>query len=295
VTPRIIIAPGYTSQLGAGDTANPVCAAIPTILERLRAVFIPEGPTSSREDWLDWKELLPANQRILHPLRQDAKVLGSDGTTIVTKPASPSVAAIYARRDFEAGGVPALTVANQQVYGIVGLTPLIGFSIISESQGQTDIEAGAGIFVRGETGVDGALADSGFIFWGDSTLSTDSSWMFSHVVRLRDYMEAMQVKAVRTFLGRERITDQVVVAILQTVEQQLRPLKADGFIIDYRVRFEPDRNTPAELRLGHVDITFQAEEPPVLRLVKIRSRRYQEALNTLVRSVSAQLDALALN
>ena len=60
---------------------------------------------------------------------------------------------------------------------------------------------------------------------------------------------------------------------------------------DYIVKFEPDRNTPDELRLGNIDITFLAEEPPVLRKVIIRSRRYAQALVTLASAVAAALDA----
>jgi uncharacterized protein len=270
--------------------ANPVCAAIPTVLDSLKAVFVPEGPTATRQAWLDWRETLPQSARILHPLRQDAKV--SVSGSAVTRPLSPAVIGVYISRDAQNGGVPGKSAANQSLYGLVGVTPVIPFSIIDgNSEGQLDLEQNAGIVVKGDIGVDGALSDSGFVFWGTDTLSADSAYLFAHVVRLRDYMELMQVKAERYYLGRFNITVQTVEAILNTLKSQLAVLKADGFVLDYRVKFEPDRNLPAELRLGNIDVTFYAEEPPVLRKIIIRSRRYEEALSLLVQQVSTALDA----
>jgi hypothetical protein len=287
-----------TSDAGSGASltavleqlANPVCATLPTILDRLKAHCPPEGPTSTRQAWLDWRETLPETSRFLHPLRQDAKV--SVSGSAVTRPLSPAVIGAYISRDAQNGGIPGKSAANQSLYGIVGVTPVIPFSIIDgNSEGQLDLEQNAGIVVKGDIGVDGALSDSGFVFWGTDTLSPDSAYLFAHVCRLRDYMELLQIKAERYYLGRHNITIQVVEAILNTLKSQLAELKADGFILDYRVKFEPDRNLPSELRQGNIDITFYAEEPPVLRKIIIRSRRYEEALSLLVQQISTALDA----
>lgn len=271
--------------------ANPVCAIMPTICERLRGKFLPEGPTSTRQAALDWLETLPRSMNILHPLRQDAKVLDGAGE-IVTKPLSPYIIGVYIRRDAERDGIPSHSAANQAVYGLAGITPSIPFSIIDESSlGQTDLEQSFGIVVRGDVGVDGALTDGGFTFWGTDTLSQESEWLFANVVRMRDYLELLQVKALRVYLGRYNITSQTVQAIVNTVDSQASRLTADGHLLDYRVEFDPDVNTPEELRLGHLDLTFKAEEPPVLRKITIRSRRHREALTNLVRNIAVQLGA----
>ena len=52
---------------------------------------------------------------------------------------------------------------------------------------------------------------------------------------------------------------------------------------------EPNRNLPGELRLGYLDITFQAEEPPVLRKITVRSRRFIEALEALSQQLAIQI------
>ncbi|TVR06623.1 MAG: phage tail protein [Salinarimonadaceae bacterium] len=281
---------GEGAALTATVTAygNPVCAVMPTILDRTNGGMIPEGPTSSRQAWLDWLELLPRSQRIFHPLAQDAKVLDADGT-IVTRPLSPYIAGLYVRRDAQFDGRPFHSVANQAMNGLVGVTPAIPFSLTQDSIGQDYIARSGGIVVRGDSGVEASLSSGGFIFWGTDTLSEDSSYLFSHVVRGRDYIELTQVKAIRYYLGRFNITEQTVQAIVNTMESMLSRLRADGDILDYRVGFEADQNSPEQLRLGHLQVVFLAEEPPVLRKITVRSRRFRQALEDLVQRLAVQL------
>lgn len=276
--------------VGLEQLANGVVANISTVLERLEASFLPEGPTSSRQAWLDWMETVPASGRILHPLRQDAKYLDAAGD-VVTGPLSPYVMALYARRDSERDGVPSGSICNQNVYGLVGVTPTIHLSLTDEtSQGQEDLAASAGIVVRGDIGVDDAPGSTGFTFWGTDTMSDQTEWLFAHVNRLRDYMELGNVRAQKKYLGKYNITIQTVEAVLNTLRTWLAVLAADDHILSpFTVGFSADQNTPSELRDGEIDISFAAEEPPVLRRMIIRSRRHAEALAALVQTVSVKL------
>jgi hypothetical protein len=99
-------------------------------------------------------------------------------------------------------------------------------------------------------------------------------------------MELLQTRALRKYLGKFNLTMQTVQAVLNTMESQLVQLRANDHILDYRLGFNPDENTPEELRLGHVSLIFRAEEPPVLRKITIRSRRHREALENMVRNIS---------
>jgi uncharacterized protein len=273
-----------------GQAANAICAIMPTIAERLRAVFIPEGPTTSRTAWINWLETLPESPRILHPLAQRVRKLDSNGNT-VTVGASPYVAGIYVRRDNERDGRPFRSAANQPIIGITGVTPSIAFSLIdASSAGQDYLTRKGGILVRGESGVDGAASDGGFGFWGFDTLSESTDYRFANVQRGRDYLELTQIRFLRVYLGREVVNVQAITALINSIDDHLLQLKADGDVIDYRVRFEPARNTPAELRLGNVDITFEAEEPPAIRKIILRSRRYETALTGLVQQLSIALN-----
>lgn len=280
---------GTTITVALEQLANGVCAALPTVLDRLRANTVPEGPTNTRQAWLDWLETLPRSARFFHPLRQDAKVLDSSGDP-VTKPLSPYIVGLYVRQDYGTDGVPTRSIANQSVPGLVGVTPRIPFSITDEnSQGQLDIAVSAGIVFRGDVGVDGSLTDGGFGFWGTDTLAEESEWLFANVNRMRDYLELMQVRALRIYLGKHNLTLQVVQAVLNTMETQLVRMKALRYILDYRLGFDQDANTPENLRLGYIDLQFEAEEPPVLRKITIHSRRHREALTSLVRNIAVLL------
>jgi len=278
-----------TATATVEQLANGVCATMPTILDRLTANFLPEGPTSSRQAAIDWLETLPRHPGIMHPLRQVAKVLGSDGV-VVEKPLSPYIIGKYVSRDAEFDGVPGHSIANQSINGLVGVSPTIPMSLTDESVlGQADIGLGFGIVFRGDVGVDGALTDGGYTFWGTDNMSEASEWMFVNVKRMRDYLELMQVKAMRYYLGRFNITLQTVEAIINTMKSQLSVLRANGDILDFRVAFSPDVNSPEELRLGNLDLIFKAEEPPVLRKITLRSRRYREALENMTRQISVLL------
>jgi len=280
---------GVAATASIAQQANAVCALMPTICDRLKARFLPEGPTNSRAAAVAWLETLPRSAAILHPLRQDAKVLGDNGTVLV-KPLSPYVIARYVRRDAEFDRRPFHSIANQSLNGLVGVTPTIRMSITDDSaEGQSDLAISFGIVFRGDVGVDGALTDGGFVFWGTDTLSDQSEWLFANVGRGRDYMELMQVKALRIYLGKYNLTLQTVQAIVNTLESECVLMKANNDILDYKLEFDPNVNTPEELRLGHIDLTFRAEEPPVLRKITIRSRRHREAMTALVQSISIAL------
>lgn len=273
-----------------GMNANGVCANMPTILNRLRGHGITTGPTTSRTDYINWLETIPGSVRMHHPIAQAVKVIDATGATI-TVDVAPYAAGLYVRCDAENNGVPSKSIGNQTINGIVGVTPIIPFSYIDASSAAQDyLGRSGGVIARGESGVEAAVANNGFVFWGIDNLGDDSAYQFSNVARMRDYIELTQVKVLRRFLGQYNITVQTVQAIINTMDAHLRVLKADGHILDYRVVFEPDRNTPTELRAGKLDISFHAEEPPPLRLIDIRSRKYTPALVDLVQRISVQLN-----
>jgi phage tail sheath protein FI len=277
-----------TATLGA--VGNQICATMPTIAGRLKAKWIPEGPTTYSA-WLTWLGTLPRDMNTLHPLQQSALVTVAGST--VSKPLSPYVAALYAQQDNANGGIPSHCVANQPILGIVGVSPAIVLDITNDSSpGMAAIFNHAGIVVKGDSS-DGALSEGGFTFWGTDTLSSDTQWLFANVVRLRDYMELSLTRTLRFYLGKFNLTLQTVQAVVNTMETFLSRLRADNHIIDFRIGFDPNSNDPASLRLGFLTLQFEAEEPAPLRLLTISSRRYADALTTLVSNISIALGTLA--
>lgn len=276
-----------------GKLANAVCAALPPVCARLFAHAVVQGPTTSREAWIDWRETVQSD-RIIPGACNDVIVLDASGAPL-TKPADAYIAGLIVRRDTEFDGRPFHSAANQPIYGIVGVSRDIEFSLVDDSVESQDMFArNGGVIVRGESGVEAALSEGGFVYWGTDTLSEDTRWQFYNVTRGRDYIELAQIRTLRYYLGRYNITFATIDAILNTVNDQLAFLAATGDIIDFRLGFEPGKNPGSEIRKGNLWIKFQAEEPPVLRKLTISSQRYLKALDSLVITIANQVDALTI-
>ena len=284
--PRIIVAPGYTHQIIAPATTNPVVAALPGVLSRMLAHAVVEGPGTSETDILTWRESF-TSQRLI-PV--DLWVRVQEGVSTVTRPGAPRVAGLMAAVDHEHGGHPMHSAANRPIQGIVGLARNPGFSLVDgDTEGQRLLAAGVGIAVRGELGVESAAASSGYVFIGTDTASEDPLWMFYNVSRGRDFIHLGLLKTLRYYLGRNNITGHAVQNVLNTATLWLRDLEADDHILGSRVGFEEDKNSPENLRLGKFRFFFQAEEPPVLRQLDVDSRRYRAALDETLQDIIANL------
>lgn len=285
VIPRLLCAPGFTSQREAG-LANPVCAALPAICAKLLAHAVVDGPATTEQAAIDWRETI-SSERII-PVDPAVKVLANGVTTVI--PLSPAVIGIAVRRDHEKQGRPFHSWANQPVQGIVGPSRPIRFSLTDgATEGQRLLAANVGVLLRGEMGVESAIAQGGFVFVGTDNAGEDDLWRFYNVTRGRDYIHLMMLRTLRFYLGRFNITGQTVQAIINTMETALRNLKADGDILGFEIKFTRDQNTPEELRQGRFTVNFAAEEAPVLRYLGIQSARYRPALDALLDDLLAQV------
>ncbi len=288
VIPRLICAPGFTSQRAAGE-ANAVCAALPAICAKLLAHAVVDGPATTEQDAIDWRETLSSDRLI--PVDPAVKVL--EGGVTVVQPLSPAVIGIGVRRDHEKQGRPFHSWANQPVQGIVGPSRPINFSLTDgATEGQRLLVANIGVLLRGEMGVESAIGQGGFIFVGTDNAGEDDLWRFYNVTRGRDFIHLMLLRTLRFYLGRFNITGQTIQAILNTMETALRNLKADGDILGFEIKFLRDQNSPEELRQGRFTVNFAAEEAPVLRYLGVQSARYRPALDALLDDLLAQVGTI---
>ncbi len=288
VIPRLLCAPGFTSQREAGE-ANPVCAALTPICEKLLAHAVVDGPATTEQDAIDWRETLSSYRLI--PVDPAVKVF-TDGISVV-QPLSPAVVGVGVRRDHEQQGRPFHSWANQPVQGIVGPSRPINFSLTDgATEAQRLLSANIGVLLRGEMGVESAIGQGGFIFVGTDNAGEDDLWRFYNVTRGRDFIHLMLLRTLRFYLGRFNITGQTVQAILNTMETGLRNLKADSDILGFEIKFTRDQNTPEELRQGRFTVNFAAEEAPVLRYLGIQSARYRPALDALLDDLLAQVGTI---
>ena len=288
IIPRLLCAPGFTSQR-QGSNANAVCVALPAICNKLLAHAVVDGPATTEQAALDWRETLSSSRLI--PVDPAVRVM--NGTEITVVPLSPAVVGIGVRRDHEKQGRPFHSWANQPVQGIVGPSRPINFSLTDgATEGQRLLSHNLGVLLRGELGVESAIASGGFVYVGTDNAGEDDLWRFYNVTRGRDYIHLMFLRTLRFYLGRFNITGQTIQAVLNTMGFAMRDLKADGDILGYEVKFARDQNSPEELRQGRFTVNFAAEEAPVLRYLGIQSARYRPALDALLDDLLAQVDAV---
>ncbi len=287
VTPRLVAVPGYTHQRVA-PAANAVCAALGAVLDSLLAHAVVEGPNDTDANDKLWRATL--NHKRLIPVTGGwKKLVGAVPTNV---PLAPRVVGLAVKVDHENEGRPFRSWANRPIQGGLGPARAIPFSLTDGAiSGQDLLASQIGIVVRGEPGVDGAIADGGFVFVGTDNAGADVLWQQYHQVRGRDYLHLFFLRTLRFYLGRFNLTGHVLQTILQTVRYELRDRQADGDILGSKVEFRADQNQPDQLRLGRIVIRFAAEEAPVLRHMTLQSARYREALDDLLESLAGQASA----
>lgn len=281
-TPRLVWADG-TAWREDADTSNPVVAALPAALEKLLAIAVVDVDPTTSANAIDARETM-SSQRMM-PVGVAAKVY--EGTSLVTRPMAPRILGLIMRVDNTYGGRPFNPFANRALYGLAGLSRNIPFSLLDGStEGQQMLEGNVSIVVSGETGVDGAAADGGFIFIGTDNADTGELWKQIHQVRAADFLTVKLIKITREFLGL-KITADMVEAWLNSIKSMLRDHKAADDILGYNVQFKADRNSAASIRLGHLLVNIGVEPCPAFVRGDHEIRRYAAAVDAMVAEIVA--------
>jgi uncharacterized protein len=279
----------YDCVIVAG--ANPIVAGATSVCNQLLGHMIVESAGSSFQNDIDWRETMQSHRLIA--LSGGCRVMDPVTSYIVIRPLAPRMAGIMVRRDHETGA-PFHSAANQAVQGIISPNREIGFNLTdSANEAQELFAANIGCLIRGQVGDDFAIASGGFVLISTDNVGEDPLWQMYNVMRGRDFIHLGMLKALRYFLGRYNIIGHTVQAILNTMEFFLRDLHADQHILGYRVNFRTEGNSPEQIRLGHLTVGFQAEEPPVLKHLTIESARYREAIDAMVADLATQLNLAA--
>lgn len=291
-TPRIVLTPGYDAWRPDSNSANPILAELPAILNGLLAIAVADVSDGSRDAAIAARETVQSERIML--VGTGARVYeGTENPQVVTRPMAPRIAGLFARTDHAHGGKPFHPIANQPVYGIVGPSRPIEFSITDGAvEGQQLLAADIGIVVRGETGVDTAIADGGFVFIGTESCAEGELWSQIHQVRGADYITVKLMRLARQFLGKQVNAD-LVEAWINSIRFMLRDHKAANDILGYDVQFKPAMNSAEEVRLGHLTVSPYIEHAPVFRVATHEVRRYRPAVDALVKDIVARLNSVA--
>ena len=270
VTPRILLAPGFSHQRPESTTtpgtflANPVVSEMVGIAERLRAVVIADGPNTTDEAAQAYAGDFGSPRVYV----VDPWVLKTDSAgAIVSKPASPCVAGLIAKSDNDRGFW--WSPSNQNINGIMGTVRPVDFTL-------GDANARANLLNEG--GIATIIRQDGYRLWGNRTLSSDPKWMFLSVRRTADMINDSLLRAHLWAVDRN-ITKTYIQDVAEGVNAYLRHLTAIGAILGGQCWADPDLNTPDQIAQGKVYFDFDFTPPFPAEHITFRSQMTNEYLS----------------
>ncbi len=271
VTPRILIAQGFTHQTPADENnqplANPVVAELLIIAERMRAIIIADCPNTNKTDAVNYANDWGSSR--IYPVFPWVKILNTTSNTIVEQPASGRVAGLIAKSDNERGFW--WSPSNMVINGIIGISKPIDFAL-----GDTNCTAN----YLNENNVATIIQQDGFRLWGNRTTSSDPKWMFLQARRTADMINDSLLKAHIWAVDRN-ITKTYIEDVLEGINNYLRYLKSIQAIIDGNAFINPELNPPSQISQGKITFDFDFTPPYPAEHITFRSRMTDEYLEEL--------------
>lgn len=260
VTPRILIAPGFTSDKSVVD-------ALLVMANRMKAVVLADGPNTTDAAALAYRgEFDSARLYIVDPW---CKVETAEGTII--QPASPRVAGIIAASDNERGFW--WSPSNRQILGISGMARPVSWAF-------NDPDTRANYL--NENGIATVIHEDGYRLWGNRSTATDPRWVFLSVRRTADMInESLMLNhlwAVDRNITRTYIED-----VTEGVNAYLRHLKKLGAVLGGRCYADKELNTPENIAAGRVYFDFDFTPPYPAERITFRSCMVNDYLEEILR------------
>ena len=116
-------------------------------------------------------------------------------------------------------------------------------------------------------------------------------WQQRNQVRGADYLTVKIMQITRQFLG-QKITADTVEAWLNSLRFMLRDHKAADDILGSELKFLASKNSPEQIRLGHLTVNMGIEPAPAFKVAHHEVRRYRPAIEGLVSDIIARLNAV---
>lgn len=257
-TPRILAAPGFTSQR-TGGVANGTVAALDVVAKRLRAIVVADGPNTTEADALLYRQDWGSDR--IYVVDPGVRVFDATAQANVTRPASAFAAGAFARRDLEKGFW--WSPSNQVLSGVLGTARPIDFAL-------GDTETQANRLNAGEVAT--IVQQDGYRLWGNRSTSSDPLWAFISVRRTADLIYD-SVEAAHLWAMDRPFSGQLIKDIEGGVRAYLRTLEATGAILGGDVWLDEELNTETELKAGRLYLDFDIEPPAPLEHLTFRARR----------------------
>ena len=260
VTPRLLIAPGFTHD-------NAVTTDLVGVADKLRAIAIADGPNSGDSDAINYrKEFGSARLYLIDP---SVKVFDSVTQSTASQPASARVAGIIARSDNERGFW--WSPSNRAVMGITGTARPIDFAM-GDSTSRANL--------LNENEVATIIRQDGYRLWGNRSCSSDPKFAFISVRRTADMINDALLRAHLWAVDRN-ITKTYIEDVTEGVNNYLRSLKNQGAIIDGVCWADPELNTPDQIVQGKVYFDFDFTPPYPAEHITFRSHLVNDYLEEI--------------
>lgn len=255
VSPRILIAPGFTHTRDGGS-ANAVVAELIGVAEALRAVIIADGPSTTDSAAVTYAG--DFGSRRVYVVDPRVTKLDANGAPTYEW-ASPAVAGLICKSDNERGFW--WSPSNQNVNGIIGTERQVDFAL-----GDTSSRAN----LLNEAKVATIIRQNGYRLWGNRTLSSDPKWAFLSVVRTADIIHDSLLRAHLWAVDRN-ITKTYVQDVVEGVNAYLRHLTEIGAILGGQCYANPELNTPDQIAQGKIYFDFDFTPPYPAEHITFRS------------------------
>ena len=272
VTPRLLVAPGFTADR-TGGLANAVVSELVGIASRLRAIVIADGPNTTRAEAITYREDWGSDRvYVVDPM---CKVWDTETSQNVDQPASARVAGIISRMDNEHGFW--WSPSNQVINGITGVSRPISF-------GLSDTNSEANLLNENEVAT--IIHKDGYRLWGNRTTATDPQWAFLSVRRTHD-MVYESIEEAFLWAQDRPFSANLLLDIQESVNAYLRHLTKVGALLGGKCWVDPHLNTAETMAAGQLYVDFDNEAPAPLERLTFRAHRNNGYYEELVEQVLA--------
>lgn len=232
---------GAVATASYGTVGNAVVAEMLGIAERLRAVILADGPSTTDAAAIAYAGDFGSKR--VYVCDPGITKTDSDGNN-VNAYASPVVAGVIARTDNDIGFWA--SPSNKEIYGITGTGRPVDFTL-------GDASSRANLL--NEKSVATIIRQNGWRLWGNRTLSSDPKWAFLCVVRTADMINESLLRSHLWAVDRG-ITKLYIDEVKEGVNAYLRGMKARGAILGGSCWADPELNTPEQIAQGKIYFDF---------------------------------------
>lgn len=263
-TPSLIVAPEFSHESG-------VSAKMQVIAEKLRATAIVDLNKESETDAATAVSSFGSRRVLL--CDPYVKVPGEDATTFIARPMSTRIAGMIARTDgaWEYGFADSFS--NRVMGGITGTKRPVEFTPGSTCEADR-------LRTKAITSV---INYKGYRAWGGETTDADPIWQ--SLTRVRIFDRVCEAALDGLFWAVDRRADQLKAA-KDSVEQMMLALQGSDVLLGFKVTWDTEKNTRANITAGKFYMTAEMQDMPIIKRLEVNFSYVDRYGDVLIKEIS---------